>query len=353
MNTMPEETASVIAGVDTHTDTHTAAVLDLRGRVLGTETFPTTASGYRQLVRWCCGFGAVAQFGVEGTSSYGRGLCDHLVEASFDVIEVVRPSRQQRRRHGKSDPADAVAAARAVLSGEADGHPKLGGGPVEAIRALQIARTSAVKARTQAIVQLHHLIITGPDQIRRQLEPLSNLKRARACAAWRPKPTESTIDAVRYAMRTLARRWIELGDEVNDLTRHLDRLTRQAAPTLRSLTGIGTDTAARLLITAGDNPNRLRSEASFAALCGTSPVDASSGRQQRHRLNRGGDRRANNALWRIVMVRMQRDDSTRAYVQRRLDEGLTKREAMRCLKRYVARQAHRALLTDLKMLAPT
>ena len=213
--------------------------------------------------------------------------------------------------------------------------------------------SAAVKARAQAIVQLHHLIITGPDQIRRQLEPLSNLKRARACAAWRPKPTESTIDAVRYAMRTLARRWIELGDEVNDLTRHLDRLTRQAAPTLRSLTGIGTDTAARLLITAGDNPNRLRSEASFAALCGTSPVDASSGRQQRHRLNRGGDRRANNALWRIVMVRMQRDDSTRAYVQRRLDEGLTKREAMRCLKRYVARQAHRALLTDLKMLAPT
>jgi transposase len=315
--------------------------------VLGTETFPTTAVGYRRLERWCSGFGAVTQVGVEGTSSYGRGLCDHLISAGFEVIEVVRPNRQQRRRHGKSDPADAIAAARAVLSGEADSHPKLHGGPVEAIRALHIARASAVKARTQAIVQLHHLIITGPNSIRRQLEPLSNLKRARACAAWRPDMTGASTEAIRYAMRTLARRWLELGQEVDDLTHQLDRLTQQAAPTLRSLSGVGVDTAARLLITAGDNPDRLHNEAAFAALCGTSPVDASSGRQQRHRLNRGGDRRANNALWRIALVRMAHDPTTRAYVQRRLDEGLTKKEILRCLKRYIARQTHRALLADL------
>jgi transposase len=239
---MPEDAPAVIAGVDTHTDTHTAAVLDLRGRVLSTETFPTTALGYRRLERWCSSFGAVTQVGVEATSSYGRGLCDHLISAGFEVIEVVRPNRQQRRRHGKSDPADAIAAARAVLSGEADSHPKLLGGPVEAIRALHIARASAVKARTQAIVQLHHLIITGPNSIRRQLEPLSNLKRARACAAWRPDMTGASTEAIRYAMRTLARRWIELGEEVEDLTHQLDRLTQQAAPTLRSLSGVGVDT---------------------------------------------------------------------------------------------------------------
>ncbi len=347
MSTMPEPSLDVIAGVDTHTDTHTAAVLDLRGRVLDTATFPTGRAGYRQLERWCNTFGTVTQFGVEGTSSYGRGLTEHLIDAGFDVIEVVRPNRQQRRRHGKSDPADAIAAARAVLSGEADAHPKLHTGPVEAIRALHIARSSAVKARTQTIVQLHHLIICGPEPIRRQLEPLTNLKRARICAAWRPDPAGTPADTIRYAMRTLARRWIELGTEVNDLTSQLDRLTNQTAPTLRSLTGVGSDTAARLLITAGDNPNRLHNEAAFAALCGTSPVDASSGRQQRHRLNRGGDRRANNALWRITLVRMQRDPDTIAYVQRRLDEGRTKKEIMRCLKRYIARQTHRAILTDL------
>ena len=347
MQTLPDESPAVIAGVDTHTDTHTAAVIDHRGRILGTKTFPTSRAGYRDLSSWCCSFGRVTQFGIEGTSSYGRGLCDHLSENGFEILEVVRPNRQHRRRHGKSDPTDAIAAARAVLSGEADSRPKLHGGPVEAIRALQVARVSAVKARTQAIVQLHHLIITGPDPLRRQLEPLSNLKRARTCAAWRPEPTSSPHEAIRYAMRTLARRWIELGVEVTELTGQLDRITRECAPTLRALPGVGTDTAARLLITAGDNPERLRNEAAFAALCGTSPVDASSGRQQRHRLNRGGDRRANNALWRITLVRMGHDPATQAYVQRRLEEGRTKTEIMRCLKRYIARQTHRALLNDL------
>lgn len=267
------------------------------------------------------------------------------------MLEVIRPNRQHRRRNGKSDPADAVAAARAVLSGEASAIPKAGDGPVEAIRALNIARTSAIKARTQAANQIRDLIRTGPAGLHDRLHPLSTHRRVEACARLRVTSHHSVAEhGIRVALRMLAKRHQALTDQINELTAQLGDLVAATAPTLCQMRGVGPDVAAKLLVAAGDNPHRLHSEAAFAALCGAAPVDASSGKQRRHRLNRGGDRQANNALWTIAIVRMSCDPRTRAYVERRTHNGLTKKEIIRCLKRYIAREAHRAITLDLNHL---
>jgi transposase len=342
METMPD--SRLVCGVDSHADTIMAAVCDPTGRLLGTGEFPVTAAGHRRLAGWLRSFGTVTVAGVEGTASYGRATTDFLIGMGVRVMEVIRPNRQSRRRHGKSDPADAVAAARAVISGEADAVPKSGEGPVEAIRVLQMARTSAIKARTQAANQLRDLIITAPLELRERLRPLSTAHRVELCSRIRP------VTPLKVALRILARRHQALTIEIDDLTGRLYQLVASTAPSLVSMHGVGPDVAAKLLIAAGDNPDRLRTEASFAALCGASPVDASSGLQRRHRLNRGGNRAANNALWTIALVRMSSHSATRSYVQRRTTQGLTKPEIIRCLKRYIAREAHRAILKDLTHL---
>lgn len=344
MRTMPQ----LVGGVDTHADVHCAAVIDGNGSVLATASFSTNGDGYRRFVRWLAGYGRVGVVGVEGTSSYGKGLTGFLRGINVEVVEVIRPNRQTRRRNGKSDPADAIAAARAVLSGEASGTPKIGNGPVEAIRALRIARSSAVKARTQAANQIRDLIRTGGEDLRDRLHPMTTSQRVEASARLRVTDRHTTAEAAhRTALRILARRHQSLTTEIKQLTIQLDQLVTNTAPTLCSLKGVGPDVAAKLLTAAGDNPHRMRNEAAFAALCGASPLDASSGKQQRHRLNRGGDRQANNALWTIAMVRMSSDPQTRAYVQRRTQQGLTKPEIIRCLKRYIAREIHHAIQKDL------
>lgn len=349
MQTMPQ--VGVICGVDTHADVHAVAIVDMNGQVLAVDQFDANREGYGQLVAWASGFGEIRCVGVEGTSSYGKGLAVALRRNGIDVREVIRPNRQSRRRNGKSDPADAIAAARAVLSGEASAVPKTGDGPIEAIRTLSMARSSAVKARTQAANQIRDLIITGPDGLRDRLRGLSTLQRVDTCARLRITDRCSMSEAAtRTALRTLARRHKTLTSEVDDLTERINQLVTATAPTLTALKGVGPDVAAKLLIAAGDNPNRIRNEAAFAALCGASPIDASSGKQQRHRLNRGGNRQANNALWRIAMVRMSSDPTTRAYVERRTKEGLTKGEIIRCLKRYIARETHHAIIQDLTHL---
>jgi transposase len=349
MRTMPQEW--IVCGVDTHAEVHTAAVVDGNGQVLGVTNFDATNVGYRQLVDWLAGFGPVLLAGVEGTSSYGKGLASYLRSHCVEIREVIRPNRQARRRNGKSDPADAIAAARAVLSGEASAIPKTGDGPVEAIRALRIARSSAVKARTQAANQIRDLIRTAPDDLRDVLNPLTTRQRVEACSRLRTSDKQTVASrATRTALRLLARRHLALTTEIDELTRQLEQLVTTTAPTLCSLKGVGPDVAAKLLVTAGDNYNRIRNEAAFAALCGASPLDASSGKQQRHRLNRGGDRQANNALWRIAIVRMSSDPTTRHYVERRTKEGLTKGEIIRCLKRYIARETHHAITKDLAHL---
>jgi transposase len=345
----PDTEVETILGVDTHLDFHVAVDIDHLGRRLGESSVPTTVKGHERLLRWAERFGPVRCVGVEGTSSYGAGLARHLGAKGIDVLEVERPERRRRgsrRNLKKSDPSDAEAAARAVLAGESSGVPKSGDGTVEMIRALRAARRSAMKARTQAANQLQGLRVTAPEQLRQRLRGLSTKELISVAARFRLGDDPRDVPtATKFALRSVARRYEALSAEIAELEAHLDRLVAQVAPELVSLPGIGTDHAATLLMVAGDNPQRLRSEASFASLCGVSPIEASSGKIVRHRLNRGGNREANRALYMICLARMRRDRRTQEYVARRTAEGKSKREIIRCLKRYVAREVYRMLIS--------
>jgi transposase len=330
--------------VDTHADVHVAAAVDQVGRVLGTEAFPATAAGYQAALAWMRAHGELAKVGVEGTGSYGAGLARYLAACGVEVVEVIRPNRQARRQRGKSDTADAVAAALAALNGEAAGVPKSRDGAAESIRALRAARAGAVKARTQAGNQLRDLIVTAPEQVRQQLAGLSRHRQVDVAARFRPRDLAGPAEGVRAAMASVARRHQALSAEIARLDAALEELLTRAAPKeLLAKQGVATQVAATLLATTGDNPSRVRKEASFAALCGASPVDASSGKQIRHRLNRGGDRQANSALWTIAMTRLAHDPRTKVYLARRTAEGKTRKEIIRCLKRYIAREIYKAL----------
>ena len=345
----PNTEVTVILGVDTHLDFHTAVAVDHLGRRLGDSSVPTTVKGYEGLLRWAEGFGPVRCAGVEGTSSYGAGLARHLRARGIEVLEVERPRHRRRSSRSnlqKSDPSDAEAAARAVLAGEASGVPKSADGRVEMIRTLRTARRSAMKARTQAANQLQALRVTAPEELRKRLRGLSTKELVSVAARFRLAGDPSDVPAAtKFALRSVARRYEVLSEEISELEAHLDRLVGQVAPELVSLLGIGTDSAATLLIVAGDNPQRLGSEASFASLCGVSPIEASSGKVVRHRLNRGGNREANRALYMICLARMRRDPRTQEYVARRTQEGKSKREIIRCLKRYLAREVYRVLIS--------
>jgi transposase len=343
--TIVEDACVITGGVDTHADTHVAAALDPLGGLLGVREFPATAAGYAALLGWLGGFGTVALVGVEGTGSYGAGLTRHLAAAGIRVVEVDRADRQDRRRQGKSDPLDAVSAARAALSGRASVAPKGRDGAVEAIRALMVAKRSARNERTQAINQARSLIVTGPDDLRVRFARHRAAGLAEAIAALRPRPGDAADYAIRVALRELGRRVEFLDGQLERLDELIIPLVTARAPSLLSLYGIGPDTAALLLVAAGDHPERLRSEAAWAHLCGTAPIPASSGKIRRHRLNPGGNREANHALWRIVITRMSAHPATRAYVERRSKEGLSKKEIIRCLKRYVAREVYPHLRT--------
>jgi transposase len=333
----------VTVGVDTHKDTHVAAARDQLGRRLGTTQVPASSAGYAQLLAWAHALGEVAAWGVEGTGSYGAGLARFLAGHGQRVVEVNRPDRQARRRRGKSDAVDADAAARAVQAGEATGVPKAQDGVVEMLRALRAARQTAVKARTQAINALKGLLVTAPAELREQLGGLPTGRLVGAAAELEVGTLTTPTAAVRLALRGLGQRYQHLDAEIALLTEQLDALTAGHAPKLRDLHGVGPDCAAALLIAAGDNPRRLHSEAAFAALCGTSPVEASSGKTRRHRLNRGGDRQANAALHRVVVVRLRWHQPTRDYATRRTTQGKTSKEILRCLKRYVAREVFAVL----------
>jgi transposase len=310
------------------------------GGWLGSTVMPTTTAGYQELVRWAEGLGPVRCFGVEGTGSWGAGLTRHLLAAGHAVLEVDRPDRSSRRRLGKSDPIDAELAARQVLAGTATTLPKGGDGTVEALRVLLVTKRGADKARTAAISQFHAVMATAPADLREELQGLRLPARLRRCAAYRPGTGSDPRWGARTGLRILARRILALDEELAATTAELDRLTLEASPALRATFGVGPVVAASLLVAVGDNPERIGSEAAFAALCGVSPVPASSGIRNRHRLNRGGDRQANCALYRIVLTRMATHAPTRAYVARRTSEAKGKKEIIRCLKRYVARELH-------------
>jgi len=328
---------TVIGGIDTHAETIHVAVIDPWGRELGDREFVTTPAGYRQALAFLASHGEVAVVGIEGTSSYGVGITRTVTAAGLEVAEVIRPERQVRRRQGKSDPLDAYQAAYAALSGRATAAAK--SSDIAALRALHNARRSAVKARQAAQVQVRQQLVTAPIPVREKYRSLTLLRLIRALAASRPAShTDPECRGVLTALRALARRHLGLTQEIRQLDATLTELIQLSAPHLLHLHGVGVTTAAQLLITAGGNPDRLRSEASFAALCGTAPVPASSGKTIRHRLSRGGDRAANHALHTIAVVRMGNHPRTRQFVHRQRDRGRSTPEILRILKRAIARE---------------
>ncbi len=343
--TIVEAARGITGGVDTHLDVHVAAALDPLGGLLGAESFATDGAGYRALLKWLEGCGDVVKIGVEGTGSYGSGLARYLRRAGVQVIEVDRPNREERRRSGKSDPLDAIEAARAALSGRASASPKSRDGAVEAIGVLVVAERSARQARVRALTQMRHLGYSAPEQLRCRLKGLSVSALVAEASGLRPTRSPDPVTAATKAsLFSLARRIKTLDDELAELDERIEGLLVATVPDLLDLFGVGPDTAATLVMAAGDNPERLHSEAAWAHLCGVSPIPTGSGKKSgKVRAHQGGDRQANSALWRIVMVRIAHDAETQVYFERRVKEGKTKPEVIRILKRYVAREVYRYL----------
>lgn len=330
----------VIGGVDTHKDLHVAAVVDEHNRVLGSQCFPTTRHGYKQMLAWMRSFGQLRRVGVEATGTYGAGLLRYLQNAGVEVLEVTTPDSGDRRKRGKNDDLDAQNAAHAAFAGKRTVTPKTRDGMIESLRVLKACRKTAVAARRVALQMIHNTVVCAPDELRDTLRKLTRMELIRTLAAWRPDMTDyrNVASAYRIALKSLARRYLELHDEIADLDAMIAAIVDELAPALVTRNSIGHASAAQLLLTAGDNSERLHSEASFAALCGVSPVPASSGKTTRHRLNRGGDRAANSALHIIAIGRLRTDPRTKSYIAKRIAEGHSKLEAIRCLKRYIARE---------------
>ncbi|WP_193597519.1 IS110 family transposase [Microbacterium sp. YJN-G] len=341
-----DDQIEVTVGVDTHGDTHTAAVIDTTGRLLGCQQFPADMTGYAALLSWAVAFGVVLLAAIEGTGAYGAGLARYLRGAGVDLLEIDRPDRKARRFAGKSDPLDAEAAARAGLARVRTGVPKDRTGKVEALRNLRVARRSAVDQRADCTRRIKTLLVTAPDELRERLRHLSDRELLCTCAALRPDTARAgePEQATKIALRALARRHASLVEEIVELDAIIEPLVTAINPALLELNGVGADVAGQLLVTAGENVDRLRSEAAFAMLCGAAPIPASSGKTHRHRLNRGGDRQANAALYRIVLCRLRWDPRTQAYARRRTEEGLTKKDIIRCLKRLIAREIYYTLI---------
>ena len=338
----------VIVGVDTHKHQHVAVAINGLGARLATYRAPANRAGYADLVTWARPLGDVEAFGIEGTGSYGVGLASFVRRQGLRVVEVNRCDRRKRRNNGKNDTLDAESAARSVLAGVATAIPKVADGMAEMVRQIKIARDTAIKARSVAMTTLKTLIVNAPGALREALEPLTDRKLIERCAAIRPGDIIDPTASVKHSLRALAARWRTLAAEIVDHDELLDTITRTAAPTLREAFGIGPGSAAEMMIVAGDNPTRIRSEAAFAKLCGACPIPASTGVTNRHRLFRGGHRQANAALHRIVIVRMRLHQPTIDYVRRRTAEGLSKRDIVRCLKRFVAREVYHVLIDDYR-----
>ena len=317
-------------------------------------TIPTTRQGYRSLEVWATGFGPVKAFGIEGTGSYGAGLSRDLQTKGHTVLDVIRPNRQLRYLHGKSDILDAESAAKSVLNGQAAAQAKTQSGASEMIRHIKIARDSAVKSKSQAMITLKTLIINAPAELRASLDQIRGpITLVRHISALRPGEITSPTASAKAALRALAQRWLILHEEIQIHEAELERLVADKAPKLMKSHGISTLTVAEMLILVGDNPERIRSEAALAKLCGICPIPASSGKTTRMRLNRGGNRQANAAIYRVAVVRMRDDDRTKAYAARRTAEGKTRREIIRCIKRYIVREVYTALCTTKSTQFPT
>ena len=340
----PAPPPGLVAGVDTHQDTHTLAVLTAQGAVIATSSFPADQQGYDDLTAHLDRLGPLMAVGVEGTSSYGAGLTRTLRQAGYDTVEVLRPSRRVRRHHGKSDPIDAIAAARTVLSGDGVSQAKDTTGPAEQLRLLLAARTRLISAATAITNSIHSLLTTAPEPLRERYRRLDTPALITRLARTRPTRTITTPQqAATSALHHMARTHQDLHHRAERLNQQMHHILTTHYPGLLAVYGAGTTVAAQLAVTAGGNPGRIHNEAAFAHLCATAPIPASSGKTTRHRLNPGGDRRANAALHRIALVRLRHDPTTKNYANRRTQEGKTTKEIIRCLKRAIAREVYRAL----------
>jgi transposase len=342
---------TIFVGVDTHKRVHVAVAITAVGARLASRSVSADRAGYTELVTWARTLGTIAAFGIEGTGSYGVGLASFVRRHAIRVVEVSHCDRRKRRNNGKSDTIDAEVAARSVLAGIATAVPKTADGAAEMVRQIKVARDTAVKARSAAIITLKTLIVNAPSDLREVLDSLTDRKLIDRCAGLRPGDIVDPIASTKHALRALATRWLTLSTEIDGHDVALNAITATAVPTLREAFGIGADSAAEMMIVAGDNPTRIRSEAAFAKLCGACPIPASSGVTNRHRLFRGGHRQANAALYRIVTVRMRWHQPTMDYVNRRTAQGLTKKDIIRCLKRFVAREIYKALIDDYRSRA--
>lgn len=352
MTSVPAEPTTaepIVIGVDTHKHIHVAVAVTLNGGLVADLEFATTGQGIAQVMDWANQLGDVWAWGVEGTGSYGAGLARTLMAAGHQVFEVNHANRAARRvRGGKTDRIDAEAAARSVLANYATATPKTGDGPVELLRIIRTTRSSAIKARTATINQLKAIVTTAPPALRDQLSGLTTADLIKRSARLRPAPGPGLKAGIKRTLRALARRYQQLTAEITEHTRELRDLVEQIAPDLLAQPGVGPDSSAALLIAAGDNPARLHSEAAFAALCGTNPIPASSGKTDRHRLNRSGDRQGNAALHRIIIVRLGRHAETRAYMSARVNHNESnKLHIIRCLKRALARRLYPQIVKAL------
>lgn len=333
----------VVAGVDTHAETHWLCVLDENRRVALSGEYPATAAGYAALADAIGEPGGCAAVGVEGTCSYGAGLADELRARGFRVLEVLRPKRDRRMLgEGKDDGIDAERAARDVLSGKWTSVPKRRGGWVEGLRAMLVARDRCVKSKVESLAAARSIVSTAPDGQRRRWDGMS----ADALMSALLGLGEDGASAMDGALLALARVWEAARKEADALEREMRDAIERNCPAIMAIYCCGAVSAANLVVSAGENAGRFGTEARFAKHCGVAPIPASSGKTSgRMRLNRGGDRRANMALHEIVIRRMHSDEETKEYVERRCAgrRGLSKKEAIRCLKRYVAREVWRAL----------
>lgn len=340
---MLAEELDYVVGVDTHRDEHVIAVVAApAGAVVAGAAAPANAHGYRELLRVAERHGPGRRaWAIEGTGSYGAGLARFLAGRSETVLEVSRTPRGSRRLRGKDDALDAAETARAALGSDTLALPRIGERR-EALRLLLVARRSAVDVRRQALVQLRAVIVTAPEQLRRELRDLPIGKLLERCSRLRRTSAAADELTTRLVLRSLARRAQAATAEADGLEREILAHVRMLAPALLDEPGVGPIVAAQLIV-AWSHHGRLRSEACFARLAGVAPVPASSGQTQRHRLSRGGDRQLNRALHTIALHRRQHDPATRDYIAKRIAEGKSRRDATRLLKRYLARHLYRLL----------
>ena len=343
---MLADVVEVVIGVDTHKDTHTAAVMDARtGAVLDRATVSADLDGYQQLLALAGQHPGLRAWAMEGSGGYGAGLARHLSDHEELVVELDRPVRPKRRAGAKSDPIDAERAARDALSRTKLAEPKTG---VEraALQMHLTARRAAVQACADAQRQLHALVITAPENVRARFRGKTTTQMVQVAARLRPGATSGTADVVAAVsvLHALAARIRFLTAEATAHEKTILALVRSWRPDLLALPGVGPIVAATVL-TAWSHPGRCRDDAAFAMLAGAAPIPASSGRTVRYRLNRSGDRQLNRALHTIALSRLRYDPTTRAYADRRRAQGKTDREIKRCLKRYIARQLYRQLET--------